>query len=273
MVEGLQENQLKGALEALLFVTDDAVSTLVLSQMLEVEPAEVERALVELRDEFEQQNRGIQLREVAGGWRLFTHPAYHELIEKYVLSWDTRKLSQAALEKLAIVAYLQPVTRAQVASVRGVNSDSAITSLVEKGLLREAGTADTAGNPTLYATTRVFLEKFGLRSVADLPDLDQFAPDDQTREFIRERLSATREEAVVSEEILLDEDVDGLSEGIEIRSDETKEPSDPFDGVVIDYDQDAPDPAQQLLAQAVASGFGLVEKINFDELTFETDDE
>ena len=106
-----------------------------------------------------------------------------------------------------------------------------------------------------------------------MPDLDQFAPDDQTREFIRERLSATREEAVVSEEILLDEDVDGLSEGIEIRSDETKEPSDPFDGVVIDYDQDAPDPAQQLLAQAVASGFGLVEKINFDELTFETDDE
>ena len=95
MVEGLQENQLKGAIEALLFVTDDAVSAVVIAQMLEVSPAEVEHALVELRDEFESGNRGIQLREVAGGWRLFTHPAYHELIEKYVLSWDTRKLSQA----------------------------------------------------------------------------------------------------------------------------------------------------------------------------------
>lgn len=273
MVEGLQENQLKGAIEALLFVTDDAVSALVIAQMLEVSPAEVEHALVELRDEFESGNRGIQLREVAGGWRLFTHPAYHELIEKYVLSWDTRKLSQAAMETLAIVAYLQPVTRTQVASVRGVNSDSAIASLVEKGLLREAGSADTPGNPTLYATTRVFLEKFGLRSVADLPDIDQFAPDDQTREFIRERLSATREEVVVSEEILLDENVDDIADQVEIRAQEGLEPKDPFDGVVIDYDQDSADPAQQLLAQAVASGFGLVEKINFDELTFETDDE
>ena len=88
---------------------------------------------MELRDQLEGENRGIQLREVAGGWRLYTHPAYHELIERYVLSWDTRKLSQAAMETLAIVAYLQPVTRSGVASVRGVNSDSSINSLVEKG--------------------------------------------------------------------------------------------------------------------------------------------
>ncbi len=193
MFEGLQKDQLAGAIEAMLFVTDEPVGTIALADMLEVDPADVESALVGLRDRLEAENRGIQLREVAGGWRLYTHPAYHELIEKYVLSLDTRKLSQAAMETLAIVAYTQPTTRAQVASVRGVNSDSSINSLVEKGLVREAGTADTPGNPTLYATTRAFLEKFGLRSTADLPDLSEFAPDDSTRTLIRERLSAAHE--------------------------------------------------------------------------------
>ena len=199
MFQGLQENQLKGAVEALLFVTDEPVGTIALADMLEVEPLEAERALVDLREQLAEENRGIQLREVAGGWRLYTHPVYHELIEKYVLSWDTRKLSQAAMETLAIVAYMQPVTRSGVASVRGVNSDSSINSLVEKGLVREAGVADSPGNPTLYATTRAFLEKFGLRSTVDLPDLDQFAPDDDTRTFIRERLSATREDVRIAE--------------------------------------------------------------------------
>lgn len=269
MFQGLQENQLKGAIEALLFVTDEPVGTIALADMLEVEPAEAERALVELREQMADENRGIQLREVAGGWRLYTHPAYHELIEHYVLSWDTRKLSQAAMETLSIVAYLQPVTRGGVASVRGVNSDSSINSLVEKGLVREAGTADAPGNPTLYATTRAFLEKFGLRSTADLPDLDQFAPDDDTRAFIRERLSATREDVRIADDARLD-----------------GEPTDPLDGVEFDLDGEATvvavedpreeaasDAAQRMLAEAMASGFGLVEKIDFDELTFETDDE
>ena len=148
MFQGLQDNQLKGAIEAMLFVTDEPVGTISLADMLEVEPGQAERALVELRDQLEGENRGIQLREVAGGWRLYTHPAYHELIERYVLSWDTRKLSQAAMETLAIVAYLQPVTRSGVASVRGVNSDSSINSLVEKGLVREAGVADAPGTMT-----------------------------------------------------------------------------------------------------------------------------
>lgn len=269
MFQGLQDNQLKGAIEAMLFVTDEPVGTISLADMLEVEPGQAERALVELRDQLEDENRGIQLREVAGGWRLYTHPAYHELIERYVLSWDTRKLSQAAMETLAIVAYLQPVTRSGVASVRGVNSDSSINSLVEKGLVREAGVADAPGNPTLYATTRAFLEKFGLRSTADLPDLDQFAPDDDTRAFIRERLSATREDAFVADDARLDGDE-----------------ADPLDGVRFELDDEGPgsiaespreeaasDAAQQMLAEAMASGFGLVEKIDFDNLTFETDDE
>ena len=147
MFEGLQKDQLAGAIEAMLFVTDEPVGTIALADMLEVDPADVESALVGLRDKLEAENRGIQLREVAGGWRLYTHPAYHELIEKYVLSWDTRKLSQAAMETLAIVAYTQPTTRAQVASVRGVNSDSSINSLVEKGLVREAGPRTRRATP------------------------------------------------------------------------------------------------------------------------------
>ena len=93
MFEGLREDQIRGAVEAMLFVTDEPVGTITLAEMLECDVALVQQALESLRDALEFENRGIQLREVAGGWRLFTHPAYHELIEKYVLSWDTRKLS------------------------------------------------------------------------------------------------------------------------------------------------------------------------------------
>ena len=262
MFSGLQESQLKGALEAMLFVTDEPVGTIALADMLEVEPADVEQALVDLRAQLEEEDRGIQLREVAGGWRLFTHPAYHELIEKYVLSWDTRKLSQAAMETLAIVAYTQPTTRASVASIRGVNSDSSINSLVEKGLVREAGVADAPGNPTLYATTRAFLEKFGLRSVNDLPDLDQFAPDDATRAFIRERLSATREAVVAAES----EQAPDVLDGVMVDDDYAEVALD-------DFDDSSAVAAQSLLADAMASSFGLTEKIDFDSLTFETEDE
>lgn len=302
MFEGLDQAQLSGAIEAMLFVTDEPVGVIELADMLEVDPKLVEQALVDLREKLEREQRGIQLREVAGGWRLYTHPAYHDLVEKYVLSWDTRKLSQAAMETLAIVAYLQPCTRAGVASVRGVNSDSSINSLVEKGLIREAGQADAPGNPTLYATTRGFLEKFGLRSVSDLPDLDDFAPDDATRQLIRERLSAGGQEARVAPEAQ-------VSDG---------EVADPLDGLQFDFEdegagsaltsqhgsggaggaggeararrQAAPDAsgsqaafpsddgrasnaAQQMLADAMAQSFGLVEKIDFDNLKFETDDE
>lgn len=319
MFEGLDQAQLSGAIEAMLFVTDEPVGVIELADMLEVDPKLVEQALVDLRGKLEREQRGIQLREVAGGWRLYTHPAYHDLVERYVLSWDTRKLSQAAMETLAIVAYLQPCTRAGVASVRGVNSDSSINSLVEKGLIREAGQADAPGNPTLYATTRGFLEKFGLRSVSDLPDLDEFASDDATRQLIRERLSAGGQEARVAPEAQ-------VSDG---------EAADPLDGLQFDFEDEgagaaltsqqgsagagvggeaharrqvapehvaadgqltfsADDPAtgasgsqaafpsgdgpasnaaQQMLADAMAQSFGLVEKIDFDNLQFETDDE
>ncbi len=239
---------LSGAIESMLFVTDEPVGVLTFADMLDVDPAQVQEALVSLRERLSADERGIQLREVAGGWRLYTHPRYHELIERYVLSWDTRKLSQAALETLAVVAYCQPITRNGVASVRGVSSDSSINSLVEKGLLREAGTQDSPGNPVLYATTRTFLERFGLRSVKDLPPLESFAPDEDTRAFIAERLNVVRPE----DEIYFVDD----------GSDEDEQP----------VAQDMQEAMQQMLSDALAKGAGAVEKINFDELVFDEDE-
>lgn len=293
MFQGLRESQLAGAVEALLFVTDEPVGTIALADMLEVEPGAVERALVDLQTRFETDERGVQLREVAGGWRLYTHPIYHGLVEKYVLSWDTRKLSQAAMETLAVLAYSQPVTRAGVASVRGVNSDSSINSLVEKGLVREAGTADTPGSPTLYATTRAFLERFGLRSASDLPDLDQFAPDEETCTFIRERLSATREVGFIAEESLtsgqtggdgfdgLVFDFDDEGAGAAVSSASSSPVLRPFGTTssasdtpsMQPYEADPPRRPEDMLAGAMAASFGLVDKIDFDSLTFETDDD
>lgn len=180
---------LRSALEALLFVSDEPVSAARLARVIEVTPGEVESALAELAEEYRAAERGFQLREVAGGWRLYTHPAHHDYIEEYVLSWDTRRLSQAALEALAVVAYHQPVTRAGVNAVRGVNSEGVVASLIEKGLVREVGRDKNQGNAILYGTTRNFLEKFGLRDISELPPLEEFAPDTDAESAMRERLS------------------------------------------------------------------------------------
>ena len=185
----IEEGSLKPTLEALLLVSSDPVPATEFARALGCAPGEAASALAELSAEYADTNRGFQLREVAGGWRLFTHPAYHEQVESYVLSWDTRKLSQAALEALAVIAYHQPVTRDGVKAIRGVNSDGVISSLVDKGLVRELGRSRDHGQAILYGTTSSFLERFGLRSLKDLPDLEQFAPDEESKQFIRERLS------------------------------------------------------------------------------------
>ncbi|MBN2847600.1 MAG: SMC-Scp complex subunit ScpB [Coriobacteriia bacterium] len=179
-----------GTLEALLFVSDEPVSVSRLATILETTPDEVESALKTLSAEYAADERGFQLREVAGGWRLYTHPAYHAQVEEYVLSWDTRRLSQAALEALAVIAYHQPVTRQGVNAVRGVNSEAVLSSLIEKGLVREVGRDRNAGNAIIYGTTRTFLERFGLKDLAELPPLEEFAPDPVTERAIRERLNA-----------------------------------------------------------------------------------
>ena len=249
MFAGLQQDQLSGAIEAMLFVTDEPTSTITLADMLEVDAAEVEMALVDLRMRLQEVDSGIQLQEVAGGWRLVTHPVFHDLLERYVLSWDTRKLTQAMLEVLAIVAYTQPVTRQGIAAVRGVNSDSSLNSLVDKGLVREAGVSDTPGNPVLYATTRTFLEKFGLCSLEDLPDIMQYAPDDETRQFITSRLSSTRNQAIY---------VPTEDESSEAQNFDAEELAGQMAQAM-----------QGMIGEALSNSAALVDKIDFDELRFE----
>lgn len=230
-LDRLDPESLKGALEALLLVSSDPVSASTLGQALSITPGEAASLLAELSVEYREANRGFQLREVAGGWRLFTHPAFHDQVESYVLSWDTQKLSQAALETLAVIAYHQPVTREMVKGVRGVNSDGVISSLVDKGLVRELGRDAQHGQAILYGTTNAFLEKFGLRSTRDLPDLEQFAPDEQSRQFIRERLSgrsiqSTLEETdddLEEERDLLEDDYDADEDDIMIVGNATDE--------------------------------------------------
>lgn len=230
MFNDMDARELRAAIEALLFVSDEPVGAAVLAEQLECDLGDVEAALHEIERQRASDGAGVILREVAGGWRFYTSPAYHDLIEKYVLSWDTRKLSNAAMETLAIIAYTQPVTRAGVASVRGVNSDSSINSLIEKGLVKESGQADTPGNPTLYSTTNVFLEKFGLRSIKDMTPLEEFAPDAETRALIADRLRSTHTEPMV----------------------------------VVD---------EEAANAALAAVTGVVEKIDFDSLEFNFDDE
>lgn len=216
----LDDASVKGATEAILLVSSDPLSAVDLAKILGIQPGEAAAVLAELSAEYADANRGFQLREVAGGWRLFTHPAYHDIVERYVLSWDTRKLSQAALETLAVIAYHQPVTREGVKAVRGVNSDSVISSLIEKGLVRELGRAPEHANAIVYGTTRAFLEQFGLRSLKDLPPLEDFAPDEESKRFIRERLSGSSIASTLEETA---EDIDDereLLDGAELADDE-----------------------------------------------------
>ena len=196
----IEDGSLEGAIEALLLVACDPVPATELAHVLGVTPGEASEALANLSAEYSDANRGFQLREVAGGWRLYTHPAYHEQVESFVASWDTRRLSQAALETIAVIAYQQPITREGVRAIRGVNSEGVISTLVDKGLVREVGRESGRSQAILYGTTQTFLEHFGLKSLKDLPDLEQFAPDEKAKEFIRERLAGRQAPGTLDEE-------------------------------------------------------------------------
>jgi segregation and condensation protein B len=158
-------------LEALLFVSDEPLTPAVLSQALELDRRTVESMCDRLQAELEDRGSGLVLRNVAGGWRLFTHPDTQSQVERFVLSSRQARLTKAALETLAIVAYKQPATRHQVSAIRGVNSDGVLRALVDRGLIEEAGRDEGPGRPVLYATTPQFLERLGLPSLAALPSL------------------------------------------------------------------------------------------------------
>ena len=168
---GEPQGNVKQAVEAVLFVTDEPMSAGALAQTLEVDRKEVEAAIESLATEYEERRAGIVLRNVAGGWRLSTHPDTAPQVERFVLSSRHARLTKAALETLSIVAYKQPVTRHQISAIRGVDSDGVLRALVDRGLVAEVGREETPGRPMIYGTTPEFLERLGLDSLASLPSL------------------------------------------------------------------------------------------------------
>jgi segregation and condensation protein B len=167
---------LRTALEAILMVVDEPVGDVTLAQVTERPTDEVAATLRALAAEYDEQDRGFELREVAGGWRFYTRASASAYVEKFVLDGQQARLTQAALETLAVVAYRQPVSRARVSAVRGVNVDGVMRTLLARGLVEEAG-HDGEGGSTLYRTSSYFLERLGLRSVDELPELAPFLPD------------------------------------------------------------------------------------------------
>ena len=168
---------LRAALEAILLVADEPVPVVVLAQVLERPRSEVTAELHQLAEEYTAGGRGFDLREIAGGWRFYTREDCAPLVERFVSDGQEVRLTQAALETLAVVAYRQPVSRARVSAVRGVNCDSVTRTLVLRGLVEEVGT-DAETGAILYRTTGYFLERLGLASLEDLPDLAPFLPED-----------------------------------------------------------------------------------------------
>ena len=167
-------------IEAMLFVAPEPVTTAQLATALDVAPSVVERGLNEL--DASLATRGLRLQRHAGRFQLTTAPQLTELIERFLGLEATTHLSRAALETLAIIAYQQPVTRPQIDSIRGVNSDSMMKSLLSKGLILESGRADGPGRPILYSTTPEFLQHFGLNSILEMPSLARPEEEEDTHD-------------------------------------------------------------------------------------------
>ncbi len=185
------------ALEALLFVSDEPLTPAVLSQALELDRRTVEDMCDRLQADLEARSSGLVLRNVAGGWRLFTHPDHQPEVERFVLSSRQARLTKAALETLAIVAYKQPATRHQVSSIRGVNSDGVLRALVDRGLIEDSARDEGPGRAVLYATTPQFLERLGLPSLASLPSLAPLLSADPEIEDAVDRAVDADDEAAV----------------------------------------------------------------------------
>ena len=167
--------ELRPSLEALLMIADQPLDETTLAAAVGAPVSEVSSALTDLAAEYADQGRGFELRNVAGGWRYYTREEFAPVVESFVLDGQQARLTQAALETLAVVAYKQPVTRSRVAAIRGVNCDGVIKTLVTRGLVEECGVED--GGAHLYRTTKLFLEKLGINSTEDLPSLAPFLPE------------------------------------------------------------------------------------------------
>jgi segregation and condensation protein B len=172
----LAEIPLKAALEAVLMVVDEPTTVARFAEVLDRPKKLVAAALAELAEEYDAQARGFELRYVAGGWRFYTRAVCAPAVDRFVLDGQQARLTQAALETLAVIAYRQPVSRSRVSAVRGVNCDGVMRTLVQRGLVEESGTEPETG-AYLYRTTHYFLERMGLRGLDELPELAPFLPE------------------------------------------------------------------------------------------------
>ena len=185
----LDDAELTAVLEALLLVVDTPVPVATLATVTQQTTDRVAAALQRMATEFADRGSGVDLREAGGGWRMYTRARFAPYVEKLLLDGARSKLTRAALETLAVVAYRQPVTRARVSAVRGVNVDAVMRTLLARGLITEAGTDQDTGAVT-FATTELFLERLGLSSLADLPDIAPLLPDIDVIDDISESLEA-----------------------------------------------------------------------------------
>jgi segregation and condensation protein B len=175
----LAPEELHGGLEALLFVMDDPVDEGTLATALRCTVDQVRSGLTELAAGYDQRRAGITLRRVGEGWRLYTRDEHAPVVQRYLVDGQRSRLTQAALETLAVIAYRQPVTRARISAIRGVGVDGVMRTLLSRGLVHEVGPDPDSGGG-LYATTPLFLERLGLRSLADLPELGPLLPETST---------------------------------------------------------------------------------------------
>lgn len=173
--DGLGAPDLRSALEALLLVADEPMTTSTLATLTQTPEDQIIVTLRELSDEYTAQGRGFDLKEIAGGWRYWTRADCAGVVERFVLDGQHARLTQAALETLAVVAYRQPVTRSRISAIRGVNVDSVVRNLVARGLIEEVGHDNETG-AFLYRTTTYFLERLGLKSLQDLPPIAEHLP-------------------------------------------------------------------------------------------------
>jgi len=196
----MSEDNVKSVVEALLFASE---KPLLIEQVKEVlghlDKEEIKKVLGELSAEYQAAGRGMRIIEVAGGFRMVTASDFAPFLRKLYKQRRTERLSKSALETLAIIAYKQPVTRFEIGSIRSVNVDNMVKSLLDKGLIRIAGRKKSPGRPFVYGTTRQFLEYFGLRSLAELPKIEEFASFAQNKEAEIEAIPENQNPEVVDE--------------------------------------------------------------------------
>ena len=176
-IEGAREigdAELRSVTEALIFVADEPITAKMIAEVVKVDREAVERVIAALIAEYDEGNGGLQLREIAGGWQIATRPEFHEHVRAYLKSKPSAKLSLASLETLAVIAYKQPVTVPEILEIRGVQSPSAIKTLLDKRLIVAKGRKETVGRPMMYGTSKEFLIQFGLKDLSELPSIEDF---------------------------------------------------------------------------------------------------